>query len=352
MHAFFRFALRPSSLRWLSPARTTMSSPSLFFFCKLYILTGSLAINASALTCKNRGINKVTGINLLTFKFCPAYINYSRLASDFTLSPTTSADLLGSLILHGLEDVASSSTDTTTSPQASFTSSSGSQIESNMSSFFANGSIIGYSTASAAPKVTMSGDVFTVTPNVRYSPEAIATARQCWSEVLTWSSSSYSWYQASVANRVWPLVTSASIDQAQTFWTSTYYPASPSVYTLCDGSPRANVRPRTTTSTFNTTYSTHTWTSLATPTFHPQPCTPSGEDCHIWYNASGIREVNEDSILKLCGNPAGGPDGQCVFGIEGAVELIYFPVKTANGSICAGNVSTISQGKPLSIRAL
>lgn len=270
------------------------------------------------------------------------YTNSSHLAP----SPTSSSDALGGFIIQGLGGEAFTTSASHAVPQTSHSTSTES-YRSDATTFPSNGTTIKYSVALTTSKVTMSADVFTKGTNPRDSPEAVAKARKCWSEILTWSSSSYSWYQTSVANRQWPLLTSATIDQGRTRWTSTYYPTSPSVYTLCDGSPRANVRPWTTTSTFNTTYSTHTWTTLATPTFRPQPCTPSPQDCHIWYNGSSIAEVNEDSILKLCGNPPHGIDGQCVFGIEGAVELIYFPVKTANGSLCTGNASTISQGESL-----
>lgn len=326
-----------------------MFSHSVFSFCKLCILTGNLitsAQTASALTCEF--LFKPSCNTFADLGLCLAYYANSSRSLQAAAAPS-STNGMGSFILHGLEDEASSSSQIQIPSQTSSITSSGTQLSSKSATVPTNGSIIGYSTARSTSKVTMSGDVFTKAPNLRDSPEAVAKARQCWSEILTWSSSSYLWYQASVANRVWPLVTSPEIDQGRTFWTSTYYPASPSVYTLCDGSPRANVRPWTTTSTYNTTYSTYTWTSLATPTFRPQPCTPSPQDCHIWYNNSGIAEVNEDSILKLCGNPVHGRDGQCVFGIDGAVELIYFPVKTANGSLCTGNASTIFQGELLDL---
>lgn len=105
-----------------------------------------------------------------------------------------------------------------------------------------------------------------------------------------------------------------------------------------------NARPSTTTSYFNTTSGTYTRTYLATPTFRPSPCDPSPQECHILFNKSSIAQYNEDSLFDVCGNPAHGTDQPCVFGIDGAVELIYFPVKAANpnASLCSGNASIVT----------
>ncbi|SMY29450.1 unnamed protein product [Zymoseptoria tritici ST99CH_1A5] len=127
-----------------------------------------------------------------------------------------------------------------------------------------------------------------------------------------------------------------------TSWTSTFYPSDVSVYTLCDGSPRADIRPWTTSSTYNVTGTPYSYSSLSTPTYTvAQPCITSEQDCHIWYADSSIPDVNERALENQCGNPAHGPDGDCVFGVEGGVQLIYFPVSTVGGDLCTGNGTTI-----------
>lgn len=175
-------------------------------------------------------------------------------------------------------------------------------------------------------------------------PSAVPHATQCWSEIIAWSSSSISWYNAHVAARSWPISSSVWTNAFQTSKLVTVYPSDPSTYKLCDGSARVDVRPSTTTSYWDTTWGTHTSKWVVTPTFRPQPCDPTPQDCHIWYNRSSIPQVNENAILDLCGNPAHGIEQPCVFGIDGAVELIYFPVKVANAkaSLCSNNASTIT----------
>lgn len=175
-------------------------------------------------------------------------------------------------------------------------------------------------------------------------PEAVPHATQCWSEIASWSTSSIAWYNKHIADRSWPVTSSTSIVQLQTSKVQTFYPTNTSTYRLCDGSARVNARPSTTTSRFNSTSGTYTKTFLATPTFRPRPCDPRPQDCHMWYNQSSIPQFNEDELLDICGNPSHGADQPCVFGIDGAVELIYFPVKVANAnaSLCSGNASTIT----------
>ena len=173
--------------------------------------------------------------------------------------------------------------------------------------------------------------------------DALSRAAQCWSEIMTWTTQSREWYNDKIAGHTWPITYSVTTDIQTTIYTDTYYPSQVSTYKLCDGSPRANVRPRTSTTLTTTASDEYTFTSPATPTFTPQPCTPSKEQCHLWYNQSNVEQVNQQQFDNLCGNPAHGRT-PCIFGISGAVELIYFPVEvaTGNGSLCAKTHSAIT----------
>lgn len=173
--------------------------------------------------------------------------------------------------------------------------------------------------------------------------DALSRAAQCWSEIMTWTTQSREWYNKKIAGHTWPITYSVTTDIQTTVYTDTYYPSRVSTYKLCDGSPRANVRPWTSTTLTTTASDEYTFTSPATPTFTPQPCTPSKEQCHLWYNQSNVEQVNQQQFDNLCGNPAHGRT-PCIFGISGAVELIYFPVEiaTGNGSLCAKTHSTIT----------
>ncbi|KXL49682.1 hypothetical protein M433DRAFT_20741 [Acidomyces richmondensis BFW] len=163
----------------------------------------------------------------------------------------------------------------------------------------------------------------------------MSQALKCWSEIMTWKNQSASWYNANIAGRSWPMTTWTTLQQAPIFWTSTYYPANVSTYKLCDGSPRVNIRPKTVSGVSNTTYyPAATFSSLVTPTFQPQPCKPSPEDCQLWYEDSNIPLRNNYELLTLCGYPAH-LNQSCIFGVSGAVQLYYFPVTTINGSLCS-----------------
>lgn len=198
-----------------------------------------------------------------------------------------------------------------------------------------------YSLAPITSKVPLRHDIFITTPNVSQITQSMSQALKCWSEIMTWKNQSVSWYNAHVAGRSWPVTTWTTLQQAPISWTSTYYPANVSTYKLCDGSPRANIRPKTVSGVSNTTYyPAATLRNLVTPTFRPQPCNPTPEDCQLWYEDSNIPVFNNHELLTLCGYPAH-LNQSCVFGVSGAVQLYYFPVTTVNGSLCSKIQPTI-----------
>ncbi|EGP82929.1 uncharacterized protein MYCGRDRAFT_97069 [Zymoseptoria tritici IPO323] len=272
-----------------------------------------------------------------------AHINVSATpTSDAANSSSTIGSLgVGSYILQALAE----STDTgltTSTPSTPDPSTVTATDATDTATLAMSASDEPVSVAPLGDPVVMSTDVFTKTVNLHGHPEAVSQAHQCWSDLLTWSSQSYSWYSSNVYNRTFSFTTTTMTPLISTSWTSTFYPSDVSVYTLCDGSPRADIRPWTTSSTYNVTGTPYSYSSLSTPTYTvAQPCIPSEQDCHIWYADSSIPDVNERALENQCGNPAHGPDGDCVFGVEGGVQLIYFPVSTVGGDLCTGNGTTI-----------
>ncbi|UJO24563.1 uncharacterized protein CLAFUR5_13860 [Fulvia fulva] len=247
---------------------------------------------------------------------------------------------LGSYILQGLDNGHTTADARTTTTALGAQHANQTSQTSNLGTVTSKAS---YSRASFTSPTPMRSDVWNVTSSFNAKPEAVSKARKCWSDIMTWSSSSAAWWNEHVANRTWPMTSTEEPDKYLTSWTKTIYPPDVSTYKLCDGTPRVNARPTTLSSYYNTTTTTYTRTFAAVPTFRPQPCDPSPQDCHIWYADSSIKQLNENALLKQCGNPAHGTNGPCVFGIKGAVELIYFPVETlgSNGSLCTGNGSTL-----------
>lgn len=197
-----------------------------------------------------------------------------------------------------------------------------------------------YSLAPTTSSVRLQHETFTITANISGAAQAQSKALQCWSDIMTWRSESASWYDATIANRTWPITTSTSVDTEIQSYTTLSYPSNTSVYTLCDGFPRVDAGPST-AHLVTTELATITVRVLATPTFRPKPCTPSPEDCQLWYEDSNIPMLDVEELERECGVPAHG-NGPCIFAVSGAVQLYYFPVPTANGSLCASNRSTVT----------
>ena len=183
---------------------------------------------------------------------------------------------------------------------------------------------------------TLFSVTFTPAPNAT----GIAQAQKCWDDIMTWRNQSASWYNAHVANRTWSIGPAVMSDTVSWSSSTTIYPQNVSVYTLCDGTPRANVRPITKHFSGNsTTY--FTITSTLTPQYRSQPCTPDPEICRMWYYDSNIKLKDDQELVRQCGNPAhqGAP---CLIG-GGPVQLVYFPVTTVGGHLCGNNGTTLSE---------
>lgn len=183
--------------------------------------------------------------------------------------------------------------------------------------------------------------MFTATPKVSTASQAMSQAMQCWSEIATWRNSSASFWNAKIADRTWAITSSWSSTSLNWTRTSTIYPSSVSTYSLCDGTPRVDVRPATTTITGASTL----WDSMTetlTPTFAAQPCSLRPKDCRILFQDTNIKSIDDRELLRQCGNPAHvDGDAECLLG-GGPVEIIYFPVTRDDQKICQSDNSTMS----------
>lgn len=254
---------------------------------------------------------------------------------------TTTQDPLNAFILQGLGTHTSEPVESLGSAQPGNTTSAAKPISSTSSSSrAANASYYSASTTSNYP---LYNNVFTATPRVSTAAQAMSQAMQCWSEIATWRNSSALFWNAKIADRTWAITSSWSSLSMNWTRTSTIYPSSVSTYTLCDGTPRADVRPRTTTISGTSTLSASI-TATLTPTFAAQPCSLEPRDCRILYQDTNIEAIDDRELLRQCGNPAHVVgDAECLVG-GGPVEIIYFPVTRNDTKLCQSSNSTVSAG--------
>lgn len=164
---------------------------------------------------------------------------------------------------------------------------------------------------------------------------------KCWSDIVTWRNSSISWWNKYVASSKF---SNSVLSTETTIWAvtetaieTTIYPTSVSAYTLCDGSPRVNVRPQTSTMTSLVTKSRTTVVPKEFAFPQTQPCVPDSHTCRVWYYESNINITNEDELLQQCGSPTGLYEPCLVAG--GPVQLIYWPEDNGESDVCPNNAS-------------
>jgi hypothetical protein len=174
---------------------------------------------------------------------------------------------------------------------------------------------------------------------------------KCWSDIATWRSSSISWWNKYVASTKFSrtVLTTQTIVWAvtETAIETTIYPTSVSAYTLCDGSPRVNIRPQTSTITSNVTKSRTLVVPKEFAFPEAQPCIPDQRTCRLWYYESNLNVTNEDELLQQCGRPTGLYEPCLVAG--GPVQLIYWPEGNGESNICPNNAS-MSWRHPSNVR--
>lgn len=166
---------------------------------------------------------------------------------------------------------------------------------------------------------------------------------KCWSDIVTWRSSSISWHNERIAGKLYhrsELSTQTVVwGITEKSWERTIYPSSVSAYTLCDGSARVDERPETRTTTYNSTFLSYSTVPSVSAYPASQPCIPDPHTCRIWYYESNINVTNEDELLQQCGNPTGLYE-PCLVG-GGPVRLIYWPEETDPSSFCPNNASMV-----------
>jgi hypothetical protein len=164
---------------------------------------------------------------------------------------------------------------------------------------------------------------------------------KCWSDIVTWRNSSISWWNKYVASTKFSrtVLTTQTIVWAvtETAIETTIYPTSVSAYTLCDGSPRVDLRPHTRTITSNVTKSQTLVVPKEFAFPEAQPCIPDPRTCRLWYYESNLNVTNEDELLQQCGRPTGLYEPCLVAG--GPVQLIYWPEGNGESNICPNNAS-------------
>ena len=176
---------------------------------------------------------------------------------------------------------------------------------------------------------------------------------KCWSDIVTWRNSSISWWNKYIASTKF---SNTILTMQTTIWAvtetaieTTIYPTSVSAYTLCDGSPRVDIRPQTTTITSNVSRSRTTVVPEEFAFPQTQPCIPDSRTCRLWYYESNINVTNEDELLQQCGRPTGLYEPCLVAG--GPVQLIYWPEGKGESNICPNNAS-IMLSHPSNVRKI
>jgi hypothetical protein len=180
-----------------------------------------------------------------------------------------------------------------------------------------------------------------ITPVSWASP--MPEVEKCWSDIVTWRKSSISWWNKYIASTKF---SNTVLSTETTIWAvtetaieTTIYPTSVSAYTLCDGSPRVDIRPQTSTITSNVSLSRTTVVPKEFAFPQTQPCVPDSHTCRRWYYESNINVTNEDELLQQCGRPTGLYEPCLVTG--GPVQLIYWPEGNGESNICPNNASMV-----------
>ncbi|KAK3653140.1 hypothetical protein LTR56_004676 [Elasticomyces elasticus] len=284
-------------------------------------------------------------------------------------SPSSAPDSstnVGAYIAQGLGGSQSDSSDTqqstsipAPSSQSSLTLTSSATVQHNTTSTY------------LAPITTFSSTALSASFSYASNVSGITEAAQCWSDLSSWYVSSVSWYNSFAANSTFAVTNTSQPNFDPIDKTTTFYPTNvSSTYTLCDGSPRADVSPLTQYITSISTYY-YTYQQPDLPSsFRSQPCTPTPEQCRIYYYNSNLYDpsadasvwesfnnetrmendedrADADQLLRYCGFPAHLSEPCIIAG--GPVQLFYFAVDTIGGDLCypnGSNISTIINTKP------
>lgn len=195
---------------------------------------------------------------------------------------TTSTNGVGDYIARGLSLSTATGTVITTAKGVGViyrnTSTSASVTDATTSNYSQDTTAITESDATLTWASQLTGTVLAgPNPDVT-STDAVAI--QCYDAVATGLSESSLFFAKSNFGKSWSFSTSWTTEDVYHLTSTTeIYPVNPSTYKLCDGSPRVNQRPITSTYTSTPLTSYAVNITVATPTFRSMPCVPKPSDC-------------------------------------------------------------------------
>lgn len=191
----------------------------------------------------------------------------------------------------------------------------------------------------------------------------IEHARSCWTAYTDWRTASSDWaasiLRANVSYRTTEYFSNKTfyIPASTTVWPTT----SVSTYTLCDGTPRAEISPYT-SHYISLHLNERPIIQTIGPPGHeaPEPsCTFNVDDCAVYFFQSNLGYYQEDTnitkfLLGQCGFPVDWP-GHCLIQ-GGPAQLIYFPLPLTIDSVCGRRgtevFATTTTAPPASVTTL
>ncbi|KAK3111319.1 hypothetical protein LTR53_013560 [Teratosphaeriaceae sp. CCFEE 6253] len=200
--------------------------------------------------------------------------------------------------------------------------------------------------------VDLLGDLFSLTNFTTYATGGSAYI-SCFTEWVSWKSTSVISEALFTYTNTTPGTYHTATLSLDFVWTDVSWPTtSVPTYTLCDGTPRADVKAVTSTIT-----SSLVWRYRQLDLYHSPPptCTMDPYAC-VWLiehtslsNDSIDNLINWIWLASLCSDwnlqPA---DGSTCVVRGGPIQMLYWPVTTIDGNLCQHNGSTIT-GTPTGV---
>lgn len=201
----------------------------------------------------------------------------SRSATTSSSTPPSYSHLATVIVTTGLKVVTQNTTIHTTSSNSSAPVPSSTAVESS-----SNTTRFSLNTIQASSAVQVS-----IAPLANYTIVGNTEVQylSCMTSLVSYMSASYAWAEGQISKGSYTLTTSTSWASGTNF--TTIYPSSASTYKLCDGSPRADVKPMTTSSVWSSSFLISTTQALPA-TFLPAPCTLGAAGCAWLYTNTTI----------------------------------------------------------------
>ncbi|PSK55183.1 hypothetical protein B9Z65_2572 [Elsinoe australis] len=188
-----------------------------------------------------------------------------------------------------------------------------------------------------SPKAPAKGSCDGKPPVAQFNESVVSSAWACYSQRSSYIDKLGSAYKQGQVSTSTSVLTSS----ATSYVTKTIYPSSVSIYTLQDGSPRADVRPVTETKT-RTSIQTYSQQVLHGIGLDERKCNPGPAGCRFLYYNTTLGS-DDQALLATCGSPPHLCEPCMIQG--GPVQLLYFPT-TENSTIGLAATATAS-GSPI-----